>query len=394
MTTTFPATCFAPAERATPEDIAQQHNLISSIARLEEFLNAVPEVFLIVNQQRQIVFSNLALRNLLGTEDEKTALGLRPGEVLGCVHATETPGGCGTAEACRTCGAVQTILSSLRGLRVNNECRITLQNGASLDLRVWGTPLVIGGDICSMITLKDISDEKRRQALERIFFHDILNVAGVLMGYAEMLQFAVTEEDIARFKDAIYRASVRLIDEIEMQRALSAAENGDLALHWGAVDALQLLQDLQAFYQGHEVAHDRRIQIAPQAQSRVFISDQRLLNRVLGNMIKNALEASLPGQVVTLSCRADAERVYFEVHNPMGMPREVELQMFQRSFSTKGAGRGLGTYSIKLLTERYLGGSVSFTTSPEEGTTFRAVYPVQPDLPSPNGNGSHLPSTE
>ncbi len=58
------------------------------------------------------------------------------------------------------------------------------------------------------------------------------------------------------------------------------------------------------------------------------------------------------------------------------MPREVQLQIFQRSFSTKGLGRGLGTYSVRLLTERYLKGSVSFTSSAEFGTTFRVRCPA------------------
>ena len=51
------------------------------------------------------------------------------------------------------------------------------------------------------------------------------------------------------------------------------------------------------------------------------------------------------------------------------------LQVFQRSFSTKGSGRGLGTYSMRLLTEHYLRGSVGFTSSAAEGTTFFASYP-------------------
>jgi sensor histidine kinase regulating citrate/malate metabolism len=51
------------------------------------------------------------------------------------------------------------------------------------------------------------------------------------------------------------------------------------------------------------------------------------------------------------------------------------LQLFQRSFSTKGEGRGLGTYSIKLLTERILNGKVSFTSSMDDGTTFRVLIP-------------------
>ncbi|MGO9255131.1 MAG: hypothetical protein ACLQU1_02335 [Bryobacteraceae bacterium] len=58
------------------------------------------------------------------------------------------------------------------------------------------------------------------------------------------------------------------------------------------------------------------------------------------------------------------------------MPAKVRLQVFQRSFSTKGMGRGLGTYSIKFLTERYLQGQVSFGSVEGEGTTFMACYPL------------------
>jgi signal transduction histidine kinase len=106
-----------------------------------------------------------------------------------------------------------------------------------------------------------------------------------------------------------------------------------------------------------------------------FASDKSLLARVLGNMIKNALEATPPEGVVTIGCDADDDNVDFWVHNESAMPREVQLQVFQRSFSTKGQGRGVGTYSIKLLTELYLNGEVSFASTPETGTTFRVSYP-------------------
>ena len=59
------------------------------------------------------------------------------------------------------------------------------------------------------------------------------------------------------------------------------------------------------------------------------------------------------------------------------MPRSIQLQVFQRSFSTKGAGRGIGTYSIKLLTERYLGGKVSFVSEDGIGTRFSCHLPKQ-----------------
>jgi sensor histidine kinase regulating citrate/malate metabolism len=53
------------------------------------------------------------------------------------------------------------------------------------------------------------------------------------------------------------------------------------------------------------------------------------------------------------------------------------MQIFQRSFSTKGTGRGIGTYSVKLLTEKYLQGEVSFISTKEFGTTFYITIPKE-----------------
>ncbi len=99
-------------------------------------------------------------------------------------------------------------------------------------------------------------------------------------------------------------------------------------------------------------------------------TDRTLLRRVLGNLIKNALEASAPGETVTVGFDARPLPT-FSVHNSSTMPEAVRLQVFQRSFSTKAqVGRGLGTYSVKLLTERYLGGTVRFCSEEGSGTTF------------------------
>jgi sensor histidine kinase regulating citrate/malate metabolism len=58
------------------------------------------------------------------------------------------------------------------------------------------------------------------------------------------------------------------------------------------------------------------------------------------------------------------------------MPDEIQQQLFTRSVSTKGAGRGLGIYSMKYLTETYLHGSVSFISTKEKGTIFTVSYPL------------------
>ena len=107
--------------------------------------------------------------------------------------------------------------------------------------------------------------------------------------------------------------------------------------------------------------------------------DPILLKRILINMVKNALEASLPGQEVKIGAKIDVENnlIRIWVHNQTFIPENVKLQIFHRSFSTKGEDRGLGTYSIKLLGERYLKGSVGFNSNENEGTTFWVDLPLE-----------------
>jgi sensor histidine kinase regulating citrate/malate metabolism len=97
-------------------------------------------------------------------------------------------------------------------------------------------------------------------------------------------------------------------------------------------------------------------------------------------MLKNALEAAKPGENVVLKSQRRGNKVVFEVHNNGCIPEEVQLNIFKRSFSTKGKGRGLGTYSIKLLSENYLKGKVYFESSPDKGTSFFAEYPINPKV--------------
>ncbi len=170
---------------------------------LEAFSDALPNIFLALNKQRQIVFSNQALLDLVGRKDPKEVYGLRPGEVLNCIHANKTDGGCGTTEFCRTCGAVNAILSAIGGKKDVKECRITNQSGDSLDLRVWTTPFFGHEGKFISFVVTDISHEKRRRALERIFFHDVLNTAGGVRGLAEILKEEEDDQEADELIDLI-----------------------------------------------------------------------------------------------------------------------------------------------------------------------------------------------
>jgi len=364
----------ASRERSSAEAIRGQVAYFAGQSDVRELLDAVPGALLIVNGHRQVVFANRALREMVELPTMEGVYGRRPGEILDCEHASECDTGCGASEGCVVCGAAKAVAACERGAEAVQECRIIQKGtGKALDLRVSTKPMEISGERFTIVAMTDIGHEKRRAALERIFFHDVMNTVGAILGHAELLRR--TSAGDAEVTETISRLTNTLVEEIRAQRDLLSAERDDLATSWEPVGSLAVLGAVVQRYRKHGASEKRGIMIDSGAADVWFPSDAHLLSRVLSNMAKNGLEACSEGQTVTLGCKAEADAVEFRVHNPGFMPREVQLQVFQRSFSTKGAGRGLGTYSIKLLSERYLGGRVSFTTSEEEGTTFRGRYP-------------------
>ncbi|MBK8006660.1 MAG: histidine kinase [Gemmatimonadetes bacterium] len=306
------------------------------------------------------------------------ALGQRPGEALACIRAHEPPDGCGTTPWCATCGVAQALRTATTERRaVIGECRVTVARDGrnSLDLEATVTPLELAGELLTVLSLRDISGEKRRDVLERAFFHDVLNTAGGIHGLARMSADPETAPDFPEAPVTLARLAGQLVEEIEWQRALRAAERGEYQSSRTLADVGTLLEDVAQLYRAHDVARRRTLVVAP-GEPVAWVTDPVILRRVIGNLVKNALEATPKGGTVTLGAARTEEGLELRVHNPGAMPPAVQAQVFQRSFSTKGkVGRGIGTYSVQLFAERVLGGQVTFTSTDRDGTTFLVRFP-------------------
>ena len=247
-------------------------------------------------------------------------------------------------------------------------------DGTFLDLRIWARSVELCGKSYVVFVARDISDEKRRGVLERIFFHDILNTAGGIRGISEIIR-TTPKDQLDELLIMIESSSNTLVEEIRSQKDLLAAEKGELKLKPSDFYSRQILAEVMAIYEKHDVAVEKNISIAPDAEDFIIASDSRLLKQIVGNMTKNALEASNPEETVVLSVKKNGNMSCFSVWSSAFMSEDVQKQVFNRSFSTKGTGRGIGTWSVKLLTETYLHGRVSFRSTPEEGTVFFAEVP-------------------
>ncbi len=375
---------FLPAERAEPETISLDVQLLMRSALLEHVTKTIPCVLMILNRERQVVYKNQRMQDLMASAPDKETLGKRMGEIVRCIHACESDSGCGTTEACCECGAAKAISQSQTGAKVVvNECTITTVGGESYEFRVWASPFKLENRDFTIVSLVDIRDEKRRQVLEKTFFHDINNTLFVIDGYSEILARAKDPAKSSEFVREITLASRRLIEEIASHRRLLQAENRELAVNISAINSSSLLDETLRLFSGSDLCTGHTLVIGDGSDDVDFASDRDLLRRVLQNMVKNALEATAEGTQVRLACKKSETSLVFSVHNPGCMPPSVQTLIFQRSFSTKGKGRGIGTYSIKLFGENYLQGKVWFSSTGDAGTTFHISLPLMhPNLAS------------
>ena len=371
-------THYAIGERLSREKILQQASIIDDSPLAAALINGGMNCSVILNQYRQIVAASRNILEITAARTLDELLGKRPGEAFACIHSEKSESGCGTSEFCRECGALKAILEGLSGARSVQECRMTrVHKGVeeSLDLQILATPLEYQGTRYTLLAIHDISHEKRRRALERIFFHDVINLAGGMEGLLFNLKENVPPE-LKREMDLSYATIREMIEEIITQRDLVAAEQNELPVCPTVVNSLKLLRRIAAVYENHPVTESKSIFLSPSCVSDDFSTDSTLFRRVMGNLIKNAAEACKPGDIIFLSSELQDGRIVFKINNPQVMSIPVQHQIFQRSFSTKGLGRGLGTYSVRLIGERFLKGKVSFTSSEGQGTTFQISLPL------------------
>lgn len=354
-------------------DINSLQKLAGELLRddvFRELLQDTPNVIMILDSARRVLYLN---RNPVSAADapDKNEIQQRPGECLGCINAPKGELGCSSSRFCRVCGFNAAITRSEKGKAAGSECNIPLNNGASLTLSVFTRPFDFNGERLIFCTLEDISEKKRREMLENIFLHDILNTASVLQGLSQVYA-EIPQEKVRQMLGDV---SNHIADEIQSYKLISNAETHTLQTNYTPVCLKSILTEVVHTIKGIQKFISRQVHVLYDEGS--IVTERTLLRRVLINMLKNALEASGSKDEVNITGRyhAVSESVSISVKNPQVIPETDQLKLFQKSFSTKGGGRGWGTYSIKVLTEKYLKGKVSFRSEKGYGTTFSIEIP-------------------
>ena len=365
----------ASAERSAQSAVIKMFERLKKIPLINEFIEKTVEIVMVLDRNRQVVFANKALLSFLDKENYEDVLGKRPGEILSCIHTVNSLG-CGTTEFCQKCGAVNAILETVDNSAESvHECHIMDNKGNAYELMVFSRPFLYEGYEYIFFSMKDISSEKRKNALENIFFHDLMNLAGGIYTILECVRDMKPEEIPEDIFYSLHDYCESMIDEINDYRTLSMAERNELSVKFRNTNTNSILENIITLYKMLAVKNNVRINLLPSSKNIEFVTDVSLFKRVVSNMLKNAVEASSRGGVVNLWSELIEGQICINVKNDSVMNDDVKLQIFKRSFTTKVTGSGLGTYSMKLLMNRYLKGDISFVSSKETGTIFTASFP-------------------
>lgn len=123
--------------------------------------DAVPCPAFVMDMDLRILDCNAAASRLVGRR-RRSMTQQRSGEILRCIHAAETSGGCGCAPACRNCVVRQCLQAASRGRRtVRRPAKMELLAGGRrgvVSLRVSCQPFTYGRSAFVLMILEGLND--------------------------------------------------------------------------------------------------------------------------------------------------------------------------------------------------------------------------------------------
>jgi len=295
------------------------------------------------------------------------------------------------------------------------EFRAVRPDGPYLYVEVVGANLLDNPHVGGLVlNVRDVTERKRAEAvlvrskeqaeevarLKSAFLanmsHEIRTPLTGILGFTSVLAEEVTDPQQAEFVSLIEKSGRRLMDTLNSVLELARLEAGRADLASEAVclaDAVNEAVGLMA-----PMATDKGLRLGAsivQADAQAQL-DRAALDRVLTNLIGNAIKFTETGEVV-VEVDADEHAVILRVRDtgvgidPDFVPRLFyDFEQESTGISRSHEGSGLGLAISRQLVER-MRGSIAVDSSKGLGTTFSVTFPRSDTDPAVAEAGRTLP---
>jgi signal transduction histidine kinase len=217
--------------------------------------------------------------------------------------------------------------------------------------------------------------------------HELRTPLTSIRGYVEMLRdgdAGQLDPGQVRMLGVVERNTDRLLALIEDLLTLSRIESGAFRTTLADIDLAALLRSCAEVVEVQARAGQVALVVDVDPDLPGVRGDGHQLERVVLNLLTNAIKFSPPGSTATLRAVRQGEEARIDVIDEgMGIPEAEQARLFSRFFRSSTAqekavpGTGLGLVIAKAAVDNH-GGSITVDSAPGRGTTFTVVLPGQP----------------
>lgn len=238
----------------------------------------------------------------------------------------------------------------------------------------------------AILVFRDVTQLRRLEQLREEYVntisHDLRAPLTVVKGHAQMLRQAMGKADVTGREltnvNAIITAAQRMNTMIQDLVDSARMESGRLQLRCQPINLEQFIDDL---LQRNTTSIDTgRVRVSSTKGLPPALADPDRLERILLNLLSNALKYSTPGTPVDLRLdRLDDQALVSVEDRGPGIAPEDLSHIFERYYRTKGEGKegsvGMGLYITKMLVEAH-SGRVHAESVLGRGSTFSFTLPL------------------
>ena len=231
---------------------------------------------------------------------------------------------------------------------------------------------------------------KARSIFLATMSHEIRTPLNGVLGLTEVLLGTPMSDEQRTLASTIQRSGTLLRSVLDDVLDYSKIDAGHLEAEALPVDLEVLGRDLVRLWEGtaRERGLELRFELSPDVP-RWVSADANKLRQIIGNLISNALKFTQHGGVV-LGVKSEGETLQFTVRDTgIGMTPAQMQRIFEpfvqgdASTTRRFGGTGLGLSICRRLA-RFLGGDITVSSVPDQGSTFLVTLPlvrvVQPAL--------------
>ncbi len=247
--------------------------------------------------------------------------------------------------------------------------------------QLGSTLLQMSDRIIQQVKLLKHNDSSRRELIANVS-HDLRTPLASLQGYLETLLLKkeiVSDDEAQEYIKTAFENSQRLQKLISELFELASLENNDATLHFEAFSMSELAQDVSQKFKLH--AKNKDITIETKIPEKpVFVSaDIGLIQRVLENLIDNAIKYTPTGGTVEVILGTGESSVATLIRDSgQGISDDEAQFIFDRFYRVEKHrdedGSGLGLAIVKRIMQLH-NRSISVSPAPDKGTVFSFDLP-------------------